>query len=152
MNNVFNTTFENSLRILLLLSIAEKPQTADMLSALDFITMYGQSFGLTEKNLHGENPYNFSEYASRREFVAVALKQLVLKGLVILSNETNGYCYVISESGRSVVVQLDTAYAAEYLACIRVVMSYAKVRTEQQLLSRIYECGAYAVKHGGDNE
>ena len=152
MNKVFNTPFENSLRILLMLSIIKKPITADMVSALDFISLYGNSFKITDSNLHGENLSNFSEFTSRREIVASSLKELVIKGLVVISNQLNGFCYAISKTGHDVATQLDTDYATEYLACIRSALSFAKDKTEKQLLSLINEYAVNALKHGGDND
>lgn len=46
--NPFNSIFENSLRLLILLDIYDMPQTVDMLYAVDFMTVYGRSFGITE--------------------------------------------------------------------------------------------------------
>ena len=47
MTNVFNTTFELSLRVLLALeSSIDRPQTVDMITAIDFITVYGKDFGI----------------------------------------------------------------------------------------------------------
>lgn len=60
--NPFNSIFENSLRLLILLDIYDMPQTVDMLYAVDFMTVYGRSFGITETNLNGYNEYRFSEF------------------------------------------------------------------------------------------
>ena len=56
MTNVFNTTFELSLRVLLTLdSSNNSPRTVDIITALDFITVYGKDFGISDENLHGDN-------------------------------------------------------------------------------------------------
>ena len=81
-NKLFNTTFENALRLLILLDVYDYPQTLDMLYAVDFMATYGKTFNITEDNLNGDNQYKFSEFASRREAVKIALKALVLDGLV----------------------------------------------------------------------
>ena len=51
MNNLFNTQFEISLRALLMLEAAgEQWETADMLAAEDFITVYGRDFDISDVN------------------------------------------------------------------------------------------------------
>ena len=76
-NKLFNTTFENALRLLILLDVFDYPQTLDMLYAVDFMAAYGATFNITPSNLNGDNQYKFSEFASRREAVKLALKELV---------------------------------------------------------------------------
>ena len=80
MNKLYNSTFENSIRVLLLLNKYEMPQTLDMVYVIDFMTLYGASLGITDHNLNGDNDYKFSVFASHRECVKEALKELVLNG------------------------------------------------------------------------
>ena len=54
MDKVLGTSFEMSLRILLLLDVSnEKKMTENMLCALDFIIVYAHDFGISNENLHG---------------------------------------------------------------------------------------------------
>ncbi len=62
MNNIFNTSFEVSLRILIILNTVQTRLSIDRITALDFIAIYGKDFGVSEYNLHGDNDYRFSEY------------------------------------------------------------------------------------------
>ena len=68
MPKLFNTPFEVSLRILLIL-YAVKPlsMTIDRISAYDLMSVYGQDFGISEQNLHGENQFSFSEFSAKRK-------------------------------------------------------------------------------------
>ena len=84
MNRIFNTSFENSLRILILLSHATTSLTVDKITAWDFIAINGKSFGLTNVDLHGDNSFTMCEYTARRELISIAIKELVLRGLIIL--------------------------------------------------------------------
>ena len=73
---VFNTTFEISMRLLLMLSLVDKRGlTLDNLATADFIANYSKEFGLTDSNLHGDNEFSFSEYSTRRSFAQDAIKQ-----------------------------------------------------------------------------
>ena len=63
MGRLFNSTFENSLRLLILLDEYDMPKSLDMLYAVDFMTLYSASFGITDQNLNGDNDYKFSVFA-----------------------------------------------------------------------------------------
>lgn len=82
-DKLFNSNFENSLRLLILLDEFVMPKSLDMLYAADFMSAYGATFHISQSNLNGENPYMFSEFASRRGVVRAALKELVLDGFVV---------------------------------------------------------------------
>ena len=62
MDRLFNSTFENSLRLLILLDEYDMPKSLDMLYAVDFMSLYGASFGITDQNLNGDNDYKFSVF------------------------------------------------------------------------------------------
>ena len=99
-NKLFNSAFENSLRILLLLTEFDSSQSLDKIYASDFMVSYGATFGVSESDLNGDNQYKFSEFASRREIVRLALKQLVLDGLVMPINSAFGFVFVDEDTGR----------------------------------------------------
>ena len=95
MSNVFNTSFETSLRVLLTLEAAgEQSETSDIIAAADFITIYGRDFSIADENLHGDNNFKFSEFALLRELVNKAVKRLVVDGLInVSSKNNNGFSY-----------------------------------------------------------
>ena len=80
MNSIFNSPFELSLRILILMKTRNSRVTVEWLSCLDFVTTYGKDFGVSEFNLHGDNEYRFSEYAAKREVIGIAIKELQPSG------------------------------------------------------------------------
>ena len=88
MDRLFNSTFENSLRLLILLDEYDMPQTLDMLYAVDFMTIYSKPFGLSEQNLNGDNDLKFSEFASQRDLVKEALKDYMRIPFEFESNGT----------------------------------------------------------------
>lgn len=124
MNNVLGSTFEASLRILLLLEATQNDElTEGAITAIDYITVYSHDFGLTESNLHGEGKYRFGEFASRRETIRAAVKQLVLDGLISVEHSSNGFHYKLSEDGFDFVASLDTDYANAYYEAVTQVLS-----------------------------
>jgi hypothetical protein len=88
--------------------------TAEKLAALDFVAIYGASFGITESNLHGDGDYKFSEFAVRRELTQKALRELVQRGFVKVANSSYGFVYTITEAGKAFCEELTDEYAAEY--------------------------------------
>ena len=141
-NKLFNTTFENALRLLILLDVYEYPQTLDMLYAIDFMTTYGKTFNITEANLNGDNQYKFSEFASRREAVKTALKALVLYGLVQALNLNDGIAYIISSDGEDYCNSLESEYATEYRRNAQLVIKSVTGKTERELISNINKMSA----------
>lgn len=114
MNDVFNTPFEVSLRVLIILNIVQMRLSVDRITALDFIAIYGKDFGVSEYNLHGDNDYRFSEYALKRTIISQAIKNLVLSGYIKPHCNKSGFKYSISRDGVSFCEALSDEYAENY--------------------------------------
>ncbi len=116
MNEIFNSSFETGLRVLLLLSSIQ-PQTAtiDRITAYDFITIYGRDFGVSKTNLHGDSNFNFSELASKRMNCNDGIKEFVLEGLISIKRTDEGFTYYLNQSGKKYVESLSSDYATQYL-------------------------------------
>ena len=113
-NRVFNSTFENMLRILLLIDTMNEPANVDRLAALDFICIYGKKCKVLDKNLHGDNEFGLSEFASRRNKTQIALRELVLNGSVKALTSDKGFFYQITPAGKGVAENMVTQYATDY--------------------------------------
>ena len=77
-NRLFNTPFELSLHVVLLLDVANAGITLDRIAAYDFIAIYCEDFGVADKSLNGENGFAFSELSARRNLTKTAIKNLVV--------------------------------------------------------------------------
>ena len=111
---MFNTPFELSLHVIMLLDLANNKLTVDRITAYDFITVYSSAFGITGKSLNGENEFAFSELSARRNRIKDAIKELVLDGLVTVEDEKNGILFSVSEAGRLFSQNLQSEYAVIY--------------------------------------
>ena len=147
-NKLFNSVFENSLRILLLLAEFNCGQSLDKIYALDFMVSYGATFGVSKVDLNGDNQYKFSEFASRREIVRLALKQLVLEGLVWPDNSAAGILYSITDEGREYSATLESEYAEEYRNTARKVVEIVSDESERTIIDRINKMSAEALRKG----
>ena len=133
--SVLGSTFEVSLRILLILNeLSTSTLDEQQIGAIDFISVYAADFGLLDENLHGYSNYRFSEYPARKHMVSSALKDLVLDGYTHLHPTPTGYRYSITEEGKIVCSNLTSNYAEEYIIAVHAVMNrFDNVNAEAML-------------------
>lgn len=146
MPRVFNSTFENALRIILLLDAFGTPQNTDMLYAADFIVVYGRTFGISDENLNGDNQYKFSEFVSRRAIVQKALKELVLDGFVTPSEIKSGIVFQITTAGKKYCMSLESDYAKEYETTAKKVVQFVSGKSERSVIAQINRLSATSLK------
>ena len=138
MIDLFNTSFESSLRILLVLySIKPHAITVDRITAYDFMTIYGKDFEITDFNLHGDNSFNFSELPSKRTSISSGIKEAALNGMITVRQTKLGFCYAISKSGAKYVESFSSNYARQYLETVRKVHNQNAKKTDAALTTEI---------------
>lgn len=127
-NKLFNTPFELSLHVILLLDTVGKAITLDRIAAYDFIAVYSEDFGISDVSLNGENGFAFSELSAKRKLIKTAIKDLVLDGLVSVNDGESGILYSISEYGKKMSGSFQAEYAAKYKELmILVIQKYDEV-------------------------
>lgn len=120
MKRVFNTEFETSLKILLLLStISPESMATERIVYYDFIASYGLSFSVYNINLNGDNSYRFEEIGARRTRCVQAIKSLVLDGLISVEKSSEGFKYRINTKGMNAVEALSSEYAKQYRDAVK---------------------------------
>lgn len=148
MQKIFNSRFENSLRIILLLDAFGISQNVDMLYAVDFMAVYGKTFGISDEDLNGDNQYKFSEFASRRSVVQNALKELVLDGLAKPYHVGNGIVFQITPEGKDFCRSLDSDYAQEYSMTARKAVELVDGKSERAVIAAINKMSAQSAGKG----
>lgn len=133
MKHLFNTSFEASLHVLILLGLYEAPVSVDMITYMDFITVYSKSFDIGNENLNGENNYKYGELSSKRRMIKSALKRLVLDGMVKAEITADGLQYSITEFGRQYEETLDSDYAVRYRNEASIVITEMLGMNEQEI-------------------
>ena len=136
-NRLFNTPFELSLHVVLLLDVANAGITLDRIAAYDFMAIYCEDFGVADRSLNGENGFAFSELSARRSLTKTAIKDLVVDGLVIATDDETGILYSISESGRNMSKSFQSEYAKRYKELMRLVVEKCGNYSDVQLLNEI---------------
>lgn len=137
MNDIFNTTFEVSLRILIILNTMKHSVSAERITAFDFISTYGKDFGVSEYNLHGNNSFRFSEYTLKRKIVAESIKELVLKGYISPHCNKSGFNYSISKNGIAFCETLNDNYAEEFAVIVTKANELYQNYSDRELANRI---------------
>ena len=120
-SKVFNTVFENMLRVLLLADTLGAPANVDRLAALDFICIYGKKCKVLDKNLHGDNEFGFAEFANKREKITEAIKLSVRNDFINVEHTEHGFLYSINDRGRDVVQNIQSPYAKAYTVGAKIV-------------------------------
>lgn len=116
--SLFNSRFETSLRVLLLLAEATVwPLSASAISNIDFMATYGKEFGVSDYDLHGQNSYKFSQLPAKKQLIDEAIKKLVRLGFISV-DLSNGYRYMITDSGVSFIDEMDDTYSEQYRAVV----------------------------------
>jgi len=133
MTQIFNSEFEISMRILLLLSVFDKPINLDYIKTVDLLSIYGKQYGILDSNLHGDSSYSFSEVASRHETVKNALKELVKMDLINVSASRNGYIYSINNNGLVCCNKMASDYACEYRNAVTSTKTYLSDKTTKEI-------------------
>ena len=122
MNDLFNTPFETGLRAMLILYSTETTgMTIDRIASYDFFTIYGSDLGISEKNLHGINHFNFSELSSKRAICSEGVKSFILEGLISITRSKNGFLYVLTPTGKQYVESLKSTYKTQYMGILKMV-------------------------------
>ena len=137
MNELFNTSFELSLRVLVILNAAQARLSIDKIVAYDFISTYGFDFGISESNLHGNNSYRFSEYTTKRLIIAQSIKNLVLEGLVSPHCNKGGFLYSISPTGKKFCASLNDDYANDFDKIVRQAVATFSNYSDRALIQTI---------------
>lgn len=136
-NKLFNTPFELSLHVILLLDEVDTGMTLDRIAAYDFIAIYCEDFNIADRALNGENGFAFSELSARRGLIKAAIKSLVIDGLVTVSDDNSGILYSVSGIGREMGKSFRSEYASKYRELMRIVAERYNDYDDVQLFNEI---------------
>ena len=143
-NKIFNTPFENMLRILLLTETVNKPMNIDRMAALDFICIFGKKCRVLDKNLHGDNEFGFSEFTTKRERITEAAKLAVKNNFLMVENTKDGFAYSINARGKQVNKGLQSPYARAHVIGAKIVNSRFSAYSDEEILEYISDLSTKA--------
>lgn len=135
MTQIFNTNFEVSRRLLLLLSAFDRDLDIDVISVLDLIVTYSKNYDLGDENLHGDNKLSFSEITARRQLTSHAIKDLAFKNLIEVIVSPNGFIYKIKKNGIALCKSMTSIYSVEYLREAKKLNEKLSNKTNQEIIN-----------------
>lgn len=136
-SDIFDTPFENMLRVLLLLSEAPNRPNVDKIAAIDFISIYGKSFGMLDNDLHGVNRFNFAEFTHKRGMISKAIDLAVANDLIDIRRTPDGLVFAINDRGRELLDGITSSYATSYLSGLKEIIYKLWKREDIELLEFI---------------
>ena len=135
---VFNSEFEVSLRILIILSeLKPKQLSLEKIESYDFASIFGKALGISEYNLNGDGLYSFAEFLSRRPRIEESLRNLVLSGLALATAGKNGFLYSASEQGIAAAGNLKNSYAIKYKYELKKAVSFFRHISDEEMIATI---------------
>lgn len=138
MTKVFNSEFETSLKIILLLfAVQPESLTTERIVYYDFISTYGHAFSVYPIDLNGENRYRFEEIGARRIRTLQAIKSLVLDGLIAVEKTPEGFQYKIHPAGIQIAQSLSSDYAKQYVESVKGTHNAYHVASDIELVTEI---------------
>lgn len=111
---IFNTEFEVSMRILILLDCANSWLSDDKIIYLDFFSLYSKTYEIQDENLNGDCSFMISDLTVQRNLYKKSIKELAVDGFIRIKADETGYSYKINKNGSSLVSEMETEYAMKY--------------------------------------
>ena len=118
-SSVFNSVYETSMRLVLLLNTFDCPLSSEELFVFDFIATYGKEFNLTDVSLNGDSEFTLSKATLRRKKVMEAISYLVRNGYImpiIAKSETK---YELTDKGNEFYKKISmSGYSEKYILTV----------------------------------
>lgn len=118
-SSVFNSVYETSMRLVLLLNTFDCPLSSEELFVFDFIATYGKEFGLTDVSLNGDSEFTLSKATLRRKRVMEAVSYLVRNGYITFIAEKNETKYELTKRGNGLYKKISqSGYSEKYILTV----------------------------------
>ena len=135
---IFNTSFENMLRVLLLLDCEKTPLSADRITYIDFICLYGKDYDVLEQNINGDNRFGLAEFTNKTLVIKEAISKAVRNNYIKVCVTPKGLAYEINERGRAIVEDIKSLqFSKKYSSGAQLLLTKFKKEDDTSLLSII---------------
>lgn len=116
---VFNSIYETSMRLILLLFAFGAPLSSEELFAFDFVATYGKEFDLTDVSLNGDSEFTLSKASLRRKRVVEAVSYLVRNGYITPTATETDTKYELAERGSEFYKKISqSGYSEKYILTV----------------------------------
>lgn len=116
---MFNSVYETSMRLILLLFAFDAPLSSEELFVFDFVATYGKEFDLTDVSLNGDSEFTLSKASLRRKRVVEAVSYLVRNGYIAPTATETDTKYELSERGNEFYNKISqSGYSEKYILTV----------------------------------
>jgi len=126
---VFNNEIEMGLRILVILKcIYPRSLDREMINYYDYFSLHSKDIG-GEESLHADVPNRSGELSIKKGLIKSSLKMLLLRGLIEYDyhkDRKNGFEYVVTENGASLIDNLNEFYTQNLISNVMWVCHHFK--------------------------
>lgn len=138
MNNVFNSLKENIQRVLLNL-LVNNQLSINRLILIDYISLYGKDFGVSEININGDGPYNLTEYVTKRTQLKEAVNYLVRNGFVHAEINNKKFVFRLSDKGLEYCNSFKSDYAIDYIDQVTITKEFFLTYSDDKIQKFVEE-------------
>lgn len=118
-SSIFNSVYETSMRLALLLKTFDCPLSSEDLFAFDFIATYGKEFGLTDVSLNGDSEFTLSKATLRRKRVMESISYLVRNDYIAPTKVDDEAKYELTKRGNELYKKISvTGYSEKYVLTV----------------------------------
>lgn len=118
-SSVFNSVYETSMRLVLLLNTFGCPLSSEELFVFDFIATYGKEFGLTDVSLNGDSEFTLSKATLRRKKVIESISYLVRNGYITPIMTKSVTKYELTDKGNEFYKKISmSGYSEKYILTV----------------------------------
>ena len=136
---IYNTNFEISMRILLLLNSFDYPLDLEEIKTIDILSTYSKQYGISDVNLHGDSTYSVSEISARHELINAALKHLTIQGQIKMISTEQGFVYEITDIGKTICNKMTSDYSKEYRNSVLSTKLFISDKSKKEIRNLIYK-------------
>lgn len=116
---VFNSIYETSMRLILLLFAFGAPLSSEELFVFDFVATYGKEFDLTDVSLNGDSEFTLSKASLRRKRVVESISYLVRNGYITPTATETDTKYELAERGSEFYKKISqSGYSEKYILTV----------------------------------
>lgn len=118
-SGIFNSVYETSMRLVLLLNTFDCLLSSEELFVFDFIATYGKEFGLTDVSLNGDSEFTLSKATLRRKRVMEAISYLVRNGYIMPIIAISETKYELTDKGNEFYKKISmSGYSEKYILTV----------------------------------
>ena len=139
MISLYNSPFEISLRMLMLLRVFSVPVSGERLYLMDFLCTNGKRFHFTDTDLFGSHSLQAGALPALKKECRQSMALLTAQSLAEVQISLQGILYTLTEKGNSTSQKISGHWASQYTTNAAQIISALEHRSDTEILTLIFE-------------